>query len=172
MAEIHAEPTKCLLCGHIFGSDLLHDAAVIGGNPHAKLQQVSAIMKPLMKHIQKAHPEAIQNSQQAGAEFAGWFLVAKCFEMDTPTAEKLGADFTRWNVHNLTRRQEACPSDERIRERAAEVWSSSDWTTRGTFDSDAIFEGMVKLLREMRDSIIEKDRYTQPASGNENGKRN
>lgn len=159
------QPTKCLLCGHIFGSDLLHDAAVIGGNPNAKLQQVSAIMKPLMKHIQKVHPEAIQSSQQAGAEFAGWLLVAKCFEMDTPTAEKLGADFTRWNVHNLTRRLEACPSDERIEERVVAVFGAQEsyHTTQ---------DAVIKLLCEMRDSIIEKDRYTQPVSGNENGKPN
>ena len=116
-ASLIHQPTKCTLCGHVFNSDLLRDAAMIGANPEAKLQQVAAMMKPLMQHIKKVHPEAIQKSQQAGAEFAGWLLVAMCFEMDTATAEKLGADFTRWNVHNLTRRKEAHPTDERIRER-------------------------------------------------------
>ena len=153
------QPTRCKLCGHIFKSDLLGTAAIVGSNPQAKLQQVDALMKPLMKHLQSKHPDAIQNAQMSGAEFAGYLMVTMCFELDPGTHEKLGADFTRWNVHKLTTRKEAVPSDERIRERASEIWSSSEWKTRGTFESDQVFEGLVKLMIEMRDSIVEKDRY-------------
>jgi hypothetical protein len=157
MSTLIHQPTKCTLCGHVFQSDFLRDAAVIGGNPDAKLQQVAALMKPLMQHIKKQHPEAIQKSQQAGGEFAGWLLVAMCFEMDTPTAEKLGADFTRWNIHNLTRRKEAHPSDERIRERVQKLFPDDAYTTTQ--------EAVVKLLCEMRDAIEEKDRYpAQPVA--------
>jgi len=151
MSTLIHQPTKCTLCGHVFQSDFLRDAAVIGVNPDAKLEQVAALMKPLMQHIKKQHPEAIQKSQQAGGEFAGWLLVAMCFEMDTPTAEKLGADFTRWNIHNLTRRKEAHPSDERIRERVKKLFPDDPYTTTQ--------EAVVKLLCEMRDAIEEKDRY-------------
>jgi len=153
MSTLIHQPTKCTLCGHVFQSDFLRDAAVIGGNPDAKLEQVAALMKPLMQHIKKQHPEAIQKSQQAGGEFAGWLLVAMCFEMDTPTAEKLGADFTRWKIHNLTQRKEAHPSDERIKQRVAEVFSGH--TPQHPYLQDAV----TSLLCEMRDSIEEKDRY-------------
>jgi hypothetical protein len=168
------QPTKCILCGHVFKSDLLGSAAIVGSNPKAKLQQVAAMVNPLMKHLQKSHPDAIQAAQMSGGEFAGYLMVSKCFEMDNATAEKLGTDYTRWSVHRLTARKEAHPSNERIRDRAREVWSSTDWKTRGTAESDTVFEGMVTLLCEMRDAIEEKDRYStpQPVSENENGKRN
>jgi len=158
MSTLIHQPTKCTLCGHVFQSDFLRDAAVIGGNPDAKLQQVAALMRPLMQHIKKQHPEAIQKSQQAGGEFAGWLLVAMCFEMDAPTAEKLGADFTRWKIHNLTQRKEAHPSDERIRERVAQTLPPSQRALMET-DLPEIQIAMVKLLCEMRDAIEEKNRY-------------
>ena len=148
------QPTRCKLCGHIFKSDLLGTAAIVGSNPQAKLQQVDALMKPLMKHLQSKHPDAIQNAQMSGAEFAGYLMVTMCFELDPGTHEKLGADFTRWNVHNLTTRKEAVPSDERIRERVIRL-----------FDDDSVMvdlelrDAVVQLLIEMRDSIVEKDRY-------------
>ena len=163
------QPTKCILCGHVFKSDLLGSAAIVGSNPKAKLQQVAAMVNPLMKHLQKSHPDAIQAAQMSGGEFAGYLMVSKCFEMDSATAEKLGTDFTRWNVHKLTARKEAHPSDERIKERVA-TWFAAN-NDRSLFNIEL---GMVSLLCEMRDAIEEKDRYStpQPVSENENGKRN
>ena len=157
-------PTKCKLCGHIFGSDLLGSAAIVGSNPQAKLRQVEAMVKPLTKHLEKVHPDVIAQAQMTGMEFAGYLMLAKAYAMDDATKEKIGLDFTRWNVHRLTRRLEAHPSDERIRERVQEIFPDDPYTTSQN--------AVVKLLCEMRDAIEEKDRYTQPVSSNENGKRN
>lgn len=143
------QPTRCRLCNHIFNSDLLGTAAIVGSNPHAKLQQVDALMKPLMKHLQSKHPDAIQNAQMSGAEFAGYLMVTGCFELDAATHEKLGADFTRWNVHKLTTRQGSVPSDERILERVDELFANDPLAAKK----------VAGLLVEMRDSITEKDRY-------------
>lgn len=157
------QPTRCKLCNHIFQSDLLGTAAIVGGNPQAKLQQVNALMKPLMKHLQSKHPDAIQNAQMAGAEFAGYLMVTGAFELDAATFEKLGADFTRWNVHKLTARKEAVPSDERIRERVAMVLAEPA-TERmlslgNAFEVAELHRSVEALLIEMRDSIVEKDRF-------------
>jgi hypothetical protein len=168
------QPTKCILCGHVFKSDLLGSAAIVGLNPKAKLQQVAAMVNPLMKHLQKSHPDAIQAAQMSGGEFAGYLMVSKCFEMDSATAEKLGTDFTRWSVHKLTARPEAHPSVERIKERVNQEMAEFSAEFEKVDDAPSINERMVKLLCEMRDAIEEKDRYStpQPVSENENGKRN
>lgn len=168
------QPTKCILCGHVFKSDLLGSAAIVGSNPKAKLQQVAAMVNPLMKHLQKSHPDAIQHAQMSGGEFAGYLMVSKCFEMDSATAEKLGTDFTRWNVHQLTARKEASPSDERIRERVRDVFNRHEGSRKPLLRSPFLEEAVCILLCEMRDAIEEKARYSsaQPVSENENGKRN
>jgi hypothetical protein len=161
------QPTKCILCGHVFKSDLLGSAAIVGSNPKAKLQQVAAMVNPLMKHLQKSHPDAIQAAQMSGGEFAGYLMVSKCFEMDNATAEKLGTDFTRWNVHKLTARKEAHPSDERIRDRVAQIFQGLDTPHYAHFAVE-----VENLLREMRDAIEEKDRYSTPQPVPENGQPN
>ena len=160
-------PTKCKLCGHIFGSDLLGSAAIVGSNPQAKLRQVEAMVKPLTKHLEKVHPDVIAQAQMTGMEFAGYLMLAKAYAMDDATKEKIGLDFTRWNVHRLTRRLEAHPSDERIAERVATLFAANNDRTLLNIEIE-----VTALLCEMRDAIEEKDRYTQPVSSNENGKRN
>jgi len=120
-----------------------------------------------MKHLQKSHPDAIQAAQMSGGEFAGYLMVSKCFEMDNATAEKLGTDFTRWNVHKLTARKEAHPSDERIRDRVAQIFQGLDTPHYAHFAVE-----VENLLREMRDAIEEKDRYSTPQPVPENGQPN
>lgn len=148
-------PTKCRLCGHEFAYNVMADAAVVGSNPNAKLAQVEALTKPLTKHLQKHHPEVIHQAQLTGMEFSGYMMIAKVFEMDQATEEKIGLDFTRWNIHRHTTRLGSIPSDERIRERVKKLFPDDPHTSS--------MDAVVKLLCEMRDAITEKDRYNMQA---------
>jgi hypothetical protein len=125
------------------------------------------MVKPLTKHLEKVHPDVIAQAQMTGMEFAGYLMLAKAYAMDDATKEKIGLDFTRWNVHRLTRRLEAHPSDERIAERVATLFAANNDRTLLNIEIE-----VTALLCEMRDAIEEKDRYTQPVSSDENGKRN
>lgn len=161
-SKLISTPTKCKICGHVFNSDLLREAAVLGGNPQAKLQQVAAMTKPLMKHLEKSHPDVIQQAQMTGGQFAG-YLTLLAFECDEDVSIKLGSDYTRWQVHKLTARQAAIPSDERIRERVKEAMrraNTDDDLDDTEPNEDSTFKHMVALLCDLRDSITEKDRYS------------
>jgi hypothetical protein len=135
------------------------------------------MVKPLTKHLEKVHPDVIAQAQMSGMEFAGYLMLAKAYQMDDATKEKIGLDFTRWNVHRLTRRLGASPGPDRIMERVEEWWAknvSDDGSIpkNKPFIGSEAYDSLVALLCEMRDAIEEKDRYTQPASSNENGTRN
>lgn len=154
--KLISTPTKCKICGHVFNSDILREAAVLGGNPQAKLQQVAAMTKPLMKHLEKYHPDVIQQAQMTGGQFAG-YLTLLAFECDEDVSIKLGSDYTRWQVHKLTARQGSIPSDERIAERVQAELVGSETTQTERRKIEAV---VISLLCEMRDSITEKDRYS------------
>lgn len=159
--KLVSQPTRCKLCKHIFTEDLLKTATILGATPQAKLTQVAAVVQPLMRHLQKHHPEALQQAQLAGGQLAG-YLALLCFECDEETKIKMGQDFTRWKVHCLTARPDAHPSDDRIRERVSEIvtkFRALEGPPPVTLENQ-----IVALLCEMRDAIEEKGRYAQGES--------
>jgi hypothetical protein len=158
-------PTKCKICGFTFATDLLGSASIVGGNPEAKLQQVAAMMGPLMKHLEKKHPEHLQQAQMTAGAFAG-YLTTLAFECDEATRQRMGQDFTRWQIHRITANKEAHPADERIKERVRALLPDDHQKT-----VPEIREAFTALLIEMRDAIEEKGRYSRdpvPSNGQPN----
>jgi hypothetical protein len=159
-------PTKCKLCGHIFPVDSLRDAVILGASPQAKLQQIDALMKPLMKHLQKAHPDAIEQSQFAGATFAGYLTMIN-LDIDAETQKKLGMDLTRWKIRQMMTRQETRVSDERLEERLTAVLDKHVSTGVGSvFDKRStvhpeLRNDLMLLLKQLRDAIEERGRYIE-----------
>jgi len=163
--SIVSTPTKCKLCGKIFGPSLLNDAAILGSNPEAKLKQVQAMMAPLTKHLEKNHPEHIEESQIAGGTFAG-YLMMTAFDIDAETHKRLGSDYTRWKIRQMMTRQESRVSDERIAERlrkALETWLPG----QGNIPPE-LYDELFVVMCAMRDVLEERGRYTteQPAGAN------
>jgi hypothetical protein len=164
MSELVSTPTKCKLCNHVFKTDLLGSAAIIGASKEAKMQQVAALTKPLMKHLQKHHPEHIQRAQISGMELAGYLTVTGAFEMDEHIRQTIGTDFTRWHVHRLTRNLESHPTDGRIKERVGALFANAHPP------NPSLSAAVVVLLCEMRDAIEEVGRYPEPQAIPQNGK--
>lgn len=165
METLIATPTKCKLCERVFPSDFLRDAVILGANPQAKLQQVDALMKPLLKHLQKHHPEAIEQAQFAGSTFAGYLMVNN-FEIDEETRAKLGSDLTRWKIRQMMTRQETRISDERLDERLTAVL---DQVSIGTVERGGVValirsqlhDELLTLLKQLRDALEERNRYVE-----------
>ena len=161
-APLIATPTKCKLCNHIFPSDSLRDAVILGASPQAKLQQIDALMKPLMKHLQKAHPEAVEQAQFAGATFAGYLTMCN-FEIDEETRLKLGADLTRWKIRQMMTREETRISDERLESQLLPIIAKFTMCNvvrmndqYGEFQNE-----LMGLLKRLRDATEERGRYTE-----------
>jgi hypothetical protein len=151
------EPTKCKLCGKIFEVNLLRDAAIVGNNPQAKLEQVQALITPLMQHLNQKHPEHLQRSQMAGGALAGFLAIDGAFSIDADTKLQLDHDRTRWNIRRILSAPELRVTDERIEERVKEIF---DHVHPGEcLDRGAIRAAVAKCMRDMRDAIEERDRY-------------
>lgn len=163
-------PTKCKICGHEFPGNSLNTAAIVGDNPKAKLQQIQALISPMMKHLTKKHPQQVQWAQMMGGEWGG-LLMLNLIQCDEPTIERQ-RDETRWKIHQMTRRVQI--TDERIEERlrlayltamAQEIGCDVSAITPGQADylmKSPTAVWIMKTMRDMRDVLQEKDRYAKP----------
>ena len=163
-------PTTCRICGHQFPGNSLSTAAIVGENPQAKIQQVQALISPLMKHLQKKHPQQLQWAQMNGGEWAG-VLSINFFQCDEPAIEK-SRDEARWKIHQLTRR--VAITDERIEERLRLAYLTAVAADAGvdpaTLPANFVDDMMqtpsaieiLKTMRQMRDVLEEKGRYSAP----------
>jgi hypothetical protein len=159
--------TKCKLCGHVFPSNPLHAATLVGANPQAKMAQIQALLAPMMKHLQKKHPAELQWSQLLGGECAG-MMALRFFENHEPTTEQQ-QDFTRWKIHTLTKR--AVVTNERIIERLATTVRKTFAKTSAelppeliedqveTFMNGPLAHAIVETMQHMRDVLQEEGRY-------------
>lgn len=168
--NIILRPTACRICGKEFPGKSLATAAILGDNPQAKIQQVSALISPLMKHLGQKHPEQLRWAQMSGGEWGG-LLSLNFFTCDEPLVER-SRDETRWKIHQMTTR--VAVTDERIEERlrlayltamAHEVDVPVDQIPPAMADElmktpSAI--QILKTMREMRDVLQERDRYSKP----------
>jgi hypothetical protein len=163
-------PTTCRICGHEFQGNSLSTAAVLGENQAAKIQQVQALISPLMKHLQKKHPQQLQWAQMMGGEWGG-LLSINFFQCDEPSIER-SRDETRWKIHQLTRR--VAITDERIEERLRLAYLIAIAKDAGVplqdvspsladdiMRSSTALE-ILRTMREMRDVMEEKSRYGAP----------
>lgn len=164
-------PTLCRLCGHEFKGNSLATAAVVGNNPHAKIQQIQALISPLMKHLTKKHPEQLKWAQMMGGEWGG-LLSINFFQCDEPAIEQ-SRDSTRWKIHQMTRR--VVITDERIEERLRlavltaitdaggdQVYGDQHEEYADDFMKGAIARKIVETMRHMRDVLEERGRYGEP----------
>ena len=159
-------PTKCKLCGHLFRDSILHSAAIVGSTPQAQLDQVQAIVKPLMDHLQKKHSNHIVQAQFMGGQFAGWLTVDSAFEMDDDTKKKLGHDFTRWKIRQIMTPPDLRVSDERLEERLRGQLTQMI----GNEDDGEMVKLILPLLIELRNHIEERGKYVEQPQSNVNGK--
>ena len=163
-------PTACRICGKKFPGNSLSTAAIIGENPQAKIQQVQALISPLMKHLGQKHPQQLQWAQMSGGEWGG-LLSLNFFTCDEPVIER-GRDETRWKIHQMTQR--VAITDERIEERLRLAYltamaheadvpvESIPAATADDLMKTASAVQILRTMREMRDVLQEKDRYAKP----------
>jgi len=116
-------------------------------------------MKPLMKHLEKKHPEAIEQAQYAGATFAGYLMIVN-FEIDEETRGKLGSDLTRWKIRQMMTRQETRISDERLDERLTAILDGQ-FDRAGEVNRPKLHSALYTLLKQLRDAIEERGRYAE-----------
>jgi hypothetical protein len=167
LTTVILRPTVCRICGHEFKGDSLKSATIIGNNPQARMQQIQALLSPLMKHLQKKHPEQLQWTQLQGGEYAG-LLALNLIQCDEPEIERQ-RDQTRWKIHQMTRR--VAITDERIAERLKLAYLAAMAKEAGV-PIDAIAPTMAddimntpaaieiaRTMREMRDVLEERGRY-------------
>jgi hypothetical protein len=155
-------PTKCRLfkkdgtpCGKTFEGNLLRDAAVLGENKLAKLQQVHALMSPMLEHVKKHHPEHAVASALAGETFASYLLMT-AFDIDEVTKERMGSDYTRWKIRQMMTREETRISDERIKarlEKAIGPWLGDPEK------HPELFAELYAVMTNLRDVLEERGRY-------------
>jgi hypothetical protein len=163
-------PTKCRICGHEFPGNSLSSATILGSNPAAKMQQISALISPLMKHLQKKHPEQLQWTQMQGGEWAG-LLALNFIQCDEAEVQHM-RDQTRWKINQMTRR--VAITDERIEERLRLAYLTAMAKEADTplekippemaddiMKTPAAME-IARTMREMRDVLEEKGRYDPP----------
>lgn len=162
-------PTICRLCGKEFPSNPLHSAVLLNANPQAKIQQMQALLSPLMKHLQQKHSPQLQWTTMLGGEYAG--LLAMNFFQCSAIEEQ--RDFTRWKVHQQTRR--AVVNDERIIERLRQSYINAMVKSYSTpppddqqqdaadkFMETPLAAAIVETMRAMRDVLEERGRYQMP----------
>lgn len=161
-------PTMCRLCGHQFPSDPLRSAALLNANPQAKLEQIRAIISPLMKHLNNKHPRELAWTQELGGEYAG-LLAINLFQSSEPLIEAQ-RDYTRWKIHTMTTR--ARVTNERIAERLAEAFAthmreaSHQTATPEQVEAAArhwmkgtLARAVLNMVEAMRDVLEENGRY-------------
>lgn len=173
-------PTLCKICGQKFEGNSLNSAAIIGENAQAKIQQIQALISPLMKHLTKKHPQQLQWAQLMGGEWGG-LLSLNFFQCDEPTIERQ-RDETRWKINQMTRR--VAITDERIKERLltavieAFTKDAKRVESREELPADELEEikaraeiwmghelarEITKTMQKMRDVLEERGRYPAPA---------
>lgn len=167
LTTVILRPTVCRICGHEFKGDSLKSATIIGNNPQARMQQIQALLSPLMKHLQKKHPEQLQWTQLQGGEYAG-LLALNLIQCDEPEIERQ-RDQTRWKIHQMTRR--VAITDERIEERlklayltalAEELKMPVEELNPASADPMMTLPSarhILRTMREMRDVLEERGRY-------------
>jgi hypothetical protein len=167
LTTVILRPTVCRICGHEFKGDSLKSATIIGNNPQARMQQIQALLSPLMKHLQKKHPEQLQWTQLQGGEYAG-LLALNLIQCDEPEIERQ-RDQTRWKIHQMTRR--VAITDERIEERlklayltalAEELKMPVGELNPASADPMMTLPSarhILRTMREMRDVLEERGRY-------------
>lgn len=163
-------PTLCKICGHQFEGNSLNSAAVIGQNAHAKIQQIQALISPMMQHLTKKHPEQLKWAQLMGGEWGG-LLSLNFFQCDEPVIERQ-RDETRWRISQMTRR--VAVTDERIKERLRLAVASAIQIDEQVDEAEAErradewllhhpFAGVIeRTMRQMRDVLEERGRYPAP----------
>ncbi len=164
-------PTICRLCGKQFPSNPLHSAVLLNANPQAKIQQMQALLSPLMKHLQQKHAHQLQWTTMLGGEYAG-LLALNFFQCSEPAIEEQ-RDFTRWKVHQQTRR--AVVNDERIVERLRQSYINAMVKSHLTpppddqqqdaadkFMETPLAAAVIETMQAMRDVLEERGRYQMP----------
>jgi|SRR5208283_6514 len=138
--------TKCRVpgCTKEFVSTPL-DIPIIG-QPNARV--VKFIMA-LGEHVEKKHPQMMQNITGAIQEYTG-FLVVSLFEVNDPKLLEMRENI-RATIAKVSRRFQI--SDADIQDRVARIELDSE-------DE----EGLNVLLRDMRDLLTEQGRYA-PQNG-------
>ena len=138
--------TKCRVpgCNKTFVSNPF-DIPIIG-QPNARIVE---FVRALMEHLQKKHPQMMQNIAGAIQEYTG-FLVVSLFEVNDPKLLEM-REHIRATIAHVSRRFQI--SDADIQDRVA----------RMELDSEDE-EGLNVLLRDMRDLLTEQGRYA-PQNG-------
>lgn len=143
-------PVRCKLCKRKFKPPA---GVVLGESPG---ETTAKFIQLLFVHLAENHPQHSQIASIHGTEYSGMLMLTN-FDV-SPTVEKQ-RDFLRWKINTLTRR--SFVSDERIKARVLAMFAES-------FSQEEINQAMKpgelgskieNLLREMRDSLIEKNRY-------------
>lgn len=143
----------------------MRDAAIVGASPEAQLQQVHALMSPLLKHLEKHHPGFAMQCALAGQTFASYLLMT-AFEIDESTKQRMGSDQQRWKIRQMMTRQETRDrvTDEKIEQRLVAVLDT--WV--GTKDvPPQLFDELFAVMRHLRDATLETDRYPVSSTQNE-----
>jgi hypothetical protein len=138
--------TKCRVpgCNKEFVSTPV-DIPIIG-QPNARTVK---FVTALMEHVQKKHPQMMQNIAGAIQDYTG-FLVVSLFEVNDPKLLEM-REHIRAIIAKVSRRFQI--SDADIQDRVA----------RMELDSEDE-EGLNVLLRDMRDLLTEQGRYA-PQNG-------
>lgn len=171
-ADLIMRPTKCRICNFAFPGNPMQSARLLVENPQAKSRQLAAILSPLMKHLQKKHPQELQTAQLFGSEYAGMVSI-EYFQIDDPIVREM-IDKTRWITHAKTRRYTV--SDQRIEERLELAFLNTvlreakqpevrqahecDIQIRGkarAFLDSSLGNAILRTMRHMRDVLEERN---------------
>ena len=138
--------TRCRVqgCGKQFLSSPM-DIPIIGQPNDRVVKFVTA----LMEHVQKKHPQHMQQISGAIQEYMG-FLIVTMFQCEDPKLAQL-QERVRASIFKVSRRLTI--TNEEIQDRVARLGLDPDEE-----------EGLQTLLRDMRDLLTEQGNYA-PANG-------
>ena len=132
--------SRCRFCG-MLAPPLPPFVPVLNGGIDPKLIQY---IGDLQKHVEKKHPEQFAAMRQTILQITGYVSVA-AFEVQDPLIRTL-QESVRAGLHKFTRR--VFITDAEIQDRAARLALEPDEQ-----------EGLVMLLRDMRDLLTEEGAY-------------
>jgi hypothetical protein len=132
--------TKCRFCG-MQPPPMPPFVPILNGGIDPKM---IAYIGELQKHIEKKHPEQFVAMRQTILQITGWTAVS-AFEVQDPLIRTL-QEAVRAALHKFTRR--LFITDAEIQDRAARLGLDAEQQ-----------EGLVMLLRDMRDLLTEEGAY-------------
>ena len=133
--------TKCRVpnCGKEFASDPF-DVPIVG----APQERIVKFVTALMGHVQKKHPEQMEQISGAIQQYMGYMIVA-VFEVADPKLLEM-QEAIRHALHKFTQR--VVITDEQIAARVRSLGLPPE-----------VEEGIDTLIRDMRDLLTESGRY-------------